>query len=126
MAIAPTPPEEKQHHVYWIELDNGFKSDMGSRGDYLPLRVQGGALLKWRAFHEADLRSKSAQRAQSVPRRGTLWEGGARLLTARYTVTCGGKTHWEAVRIGAQNRANTHSLRQLGALRRCKKRIGLS
>ncbi len=37
---------------------------MGSRGDYLPLRVQGGALLKWRAFTEADLRSKSAQRAQ--------------------------------------------------------------
>jgi hypothetical protein len=37
---------------------------MGSRGDYLPLRVQGSALLKWRAFTEADLRSKSAQRAQ--------------------------------------------------------------
>ncbi|MBF0096348.1 MAG: hypothetical protein HQM04_02835 [Magnetococcales bacterium] len=28
------------------------------------MRVQGGALLKWRAFNEADLRSKSAQRAQ--------------------------------------------------------------
>ncbi len=37
---------------------------MGSRGDYLPLRVQGRALLQWRAFTQADLRSKSAQRAQ--------------------------------------------------------------
>ncbi len=25
------------------------------------------------------------------------------------------KTHWEDVRIGAENRANTHILRQLGA-----------
>jgi hypothetical protein len=38
---------------------------MGSRGDYLPWRVQGGALLQWRAFTEADLGlPKSAQRAQ--------------------------------------------------------------
>ena len=79
---------------------------MGSRGDYLPLRVQGGALpgagrslagcraepcrvqggalLKWRAFTEADLAQPNLRSApQSVPRRGTLWEGGARLLTAQ-------------------------------------------
>jgi hypothetical protein len=36
-----------------------------------------------------------------------------------------GKTHWEDVRVGAQKRANTHILRQLGALRRRKKRVGL-
>jgi hypothetical protein len=29
------------------------------------------------------------------------------------------------VRIGAQNRANPHTLRQLGALRRRKNRVGL-
>ncbi|MBF0096662.1 MAG: hypothetical protein HQM04_00745 [Magnetococcales bacterium] len=37
-----------------------------------------------------------------------------------------GKTHWEDVRIGAEKRANPHILRQLGALRRRKKRVGLS
>ncbi len=45
------------------------------------MRVQGSALLKWRAFTEADLRSKSAQRAKSVPRRGTLLEGGSPTCT---------------------------------------------
>jgi hypothetical protein len=38
----------------------------------------------------------------------------------------GAKTHWEDVRIGAEKRANTHILRQLGALRRRKNRVGLS
>ncbi len=56
---------------------------MGSRGDSLPLRVQGRALLKCRAFNEADLAKPNLYRApKSVPRRGTPWEGGRPTLTA--------------------------------------------
>ncbi len=69
-----------------------------------------GALLT-KQICAANLRSAP----KFVPRRGTLWEGGARLLTARLTVTCGDKTHWKDVRLGAENRAKPHILRQLGA-----------
>ena len=61
-----------------------------------------------------------------MPRRGTLWEGGARLLTWRAIGWLSGKTHCGDVRIGAEKRANTNILRQLGALAPMQKAHRLS
>jgi hypothetical protein len=67
--------------------------------------------------------AKSAERAQICASQG---HSGRPTFLLRGMRSPTGKNHWEGVRIGAKKRANPHTLRQLGALRRCKKRIGLS
>ncbi len=70
-----------------------------------PCGMQGRSPCFWRAFNEADLRSKSAQRALICAPQGHALGGRSPTfnsedydeLVERRT----DKTHWEAVRIGA-------------------------
>ncbi len=62
----------------------------GCRGGHRPCRVQGEALLQWRAFTEADLAQPNLRSApKCVPRRGTPWEGGARHARCCWSSTWG-------------------------------------
>ena len=84
-----------------------------------------------RALPEANLRSKLAQRAQNLPRRGRLLEGGSptnELVsgTGAFGVLPAFKNSWQKVWIGAKKRANPNLRFLQGALRRRKKRAGLS
>ena len=82
-------------------------------------------------FQKANFRRKFAQRAQNLPRRGRLLEGGSPTDkrasgTDAYGVLPAFKNSWPRGWIGAKKRANLTPRFPQGALRRRKNRVGLS